>query len=76
MNLTDFLIELASDPKKAAKFTKKPKKVMKKAGLSKEDRKLLLSGDSQAIRDAVDSEKFGDQIVTIIFVSVILDGSK
>jgi hypothetical protein len=76
MTLTDFLIELASSPKLSAKFKKDPKKVMKKAGLSKADRKLLLSGDPQGVRAAVDTEKLGDQIVTIVFISVLLNGGK
>lgn len=76
MNLTDFLIDLASNPKLAKKFKKDPKKVMKKAGLSKADRKLMLSGDPQAVREAIDAEKLGDLIVTIVFVSVVLNGGK
>lgn len=76
MTLTDFLIELASNPKLTKKFKKNPKKVMKKAGVSKEDRKLILSGDPQAVREAIDVEKLGDQIVTIVFVSVLLNGGK
>lgn len=76
MNLTDFLIDLASNPKLAKKFKKDPNKVMKKAGLSKADRKLMLSGDPQAVREAIDAEKLGDLIVTIVFVSVVLNGGK
>jgi len=74
MNLTDFLIELASDPQKAADFKQDPKQVMADAGLSQADQDLLLSGDPVAIRNAVDEEKIGDQIVIIMFVSVLMYG--
>jgi hypothetical protein len=76
MTLTDFLIELANDPQKAADFKKDPKKVMTEAGLSQADQELILSGDPQALRAAVDEEKIGDQIVTIVFVSVMVNGSE
>ncbi|MFZ0547458.1 MAG: hypothetical protein WAM60_18575 [Candidatus Promineifilaceae bacterium] len=75
MTLTDFLIELASDPQKTADFKKGPRAVMTAAGLSQSDQELILSGDPQALRAAVDDEKIGDQIVTIMFVSVLVNGS-
>lgn len=74
MNLTDFLIELASDPQKAAEFKQDPQKVMADAGLSQADQNLILQGDPQAIRNAVDEEQIGDQIVIIMFVSVLMYG--
>ncbi len=74
MNLTDFLIELASDPQKAADFKQDPKRVMADAGLSQADQDLLLAGDPQAIRNAVDEDKIGDQIVIIMVVSVLVYG--
>lgn len=72
MNVTDFLIELAENPKSAAEFKANPSQVMENSGLSAEDQELLLSGDTQAIRHAIDEEKLGDRIVTIVFVSVTL----
>jgi hypothetical protein len=72
MNLTDFLIELAENPNLAADFKANPPEVMTNAGLSGADQELMLSGDPQAVRHAVDSEKLGDRIVTIVFVSVTL----
>jgi hypothetical protein len=72
MNLTDFLIELASDPQKTAAFKIDPKKVMEEAGLSDADMSVLLSGEPEAIRQAVDQEKLGHHIVTIIFISVMI----
>ena len=76
MNLTDFLIELAQNPKLAASFKENPKKVMSDAELSDADQEILLSGDPQAVRDAVDGEKIAGHIVTIVFVSVLLNGGK
>lgn len=74
MTLTDFLIELASDPDLAAQFMDNPQQVMADAALSQADQDLLLSGDPQAIRNAVDEEQIGDQIVIIMFVSVMVYG--
>jgi hypothetical protein len=76
MTLTDFLIDLASDPQKTDEFKKDPKKVMTEAGLSQSDQELLLRGDRDALQAAVDKEKTGDQIVTIVFVSVMVNGSE
>lgn len=74
MNLTDFLIELANDPQKATDFKNDPIKVMTDAGLSQADQDLILAGDPQALRNAVNEEQIGDQIVIIMFVSVIAYG--
>lgn len=76
MNLTDFLIELASDPQKTADFNNDPQQVMADAGLSQADQELILSGDPQALRDAVNEEQIGDQIVIIMFVSVLMYGEE
>lgn len=76
MNLTDFLIELASDPQKTAEFKNDPQKAMTDAGLSQADQDLIMAGDPQAIRSAVDEEKIGDQIVIIMFVSVMTYGDE
>jgi hypothetical protein len=72
MNLTDFLIELAENPNLAAEFKANPNQVMENAGLSEADQEIFLSGDPQAVRHAIDAEKLGDRIVTIVFVSVTL----
>jgi hypothetical protein len=71
--LTDFLLELAQDPEKADAFKENPRQVMADAGLSEEDQELLLSGDPQAIRNAIDEERLGGNYVTIIFMSVVHD---
>lgn len=76
MNLTDFLIELASDPQKTADFKNNPQQTMADAGLSQADQDLILSGDPQALRDAVNEEQIGDQIVIIMFVSVLMYGEE
>jgi len=44
-----FLSGLATDPQKLEKFLKNPDRVMKTAGLTKEDQVLLKSGDQAAI---------------------------
>lgn len=72
-SLTDFLLDLAQDPQKAQAFKEKPKEVMAEAGLSEEDQELLLSGDPQAIKEAIDTEKTGGEYVTVIFISVVFD---
>lgn len=72
-SLTDFLLDLAQDPKKADAFREDPRKVMAEAGLSKEDQELLRRGDPQAIKEAIDTEKTGGEYLTIVFITVVFD---
>jgi hypothetical protein len=52
-DLSDFLIELGSDPARSAQFAADPGGDVALAGLSREERLAVLSGDSQAIRAAL-----------------------
>lgn len=72
-SLTTFLLDLAQDPQKTEAFKQNPKQTMMDAGLSEDDQSLLLSGNPQAIQQAIDTEKLGASLVTIIFISVIFD---
>lgn len=45
------LVRLFGDPALQGKYRKNPRKVAKAAGLSREERELLASGDEAAIRD-------------------------
>jgi hypothetical protein len=49
---------------------------MTDAGLSQADQDLILAGDPQALRNAVDEDKIGDQNVIIMFVSVLVYGDE
>ena len=71
--LTDFLLNLAEDPRQAEAFKANPRQVLEESGLSEEDQKILLSGDPQAIRAAIDSDKLAGKIVTIIFITGMMD---
>ncbi|HSM57358.1 MAG TPA: IniB N-terminal domain-containing protein [Candidatus Sulfomarinibacteraceae bacterium] len=72
-SLTDFLLDLAQDPQKAEAFKENPKEMMAEAGLSDEDQELLLSGDPQAIKEAIDTDKTAGEFVTVVFISVVFD---
>src|SRR5262245_35790329 len=49
-DLTKFLIELSADPAKRREFAADPYAMMKAAGLTAADQKLLMSGDSALVR--------------------------
>jgi len=49
-DLTKFLIALSADPAKRREFAADPYTMMKAAGLTAADQKLLMSGDSALVR--------------------------
>jgi hypothetical protein len=51
--LTNFLIELSSDPGARARFQEEPETAMSAAGLSEEQQAAVLSEDPNRIRDAI-----------------------
>jgi hypothetical protein len=73
ISLTDFLIDLAQDPQKTEAFKENPRQVMSDAGLSKEDQDLLLSGDPQAISEAVDADRVAEEMSALVFITVLHD---
>jgi hypothetical protein len=48
--VTDFLIMLSKDPVKLDAFLDDPEPVLEESGLTREERELLLSGDTERIR--------------------------
>lgn len=46
---------------------------MSDAGLSKEDQELLLSGDPQAISEAVDADRVAEEMSALVFITVLHD---
>ena len=51
--LRDFLVRLATDPECLAQFTADPTAALETAGLSPEERAVVLSRDSDRIREAL-----------------------
>ena len=58
-NLREFLSGLATDPRLLAEFLADPDAAMKKAGLAKDDRKLLRGGDPAAIHARIAGSQGG-----------------
>jgi hypothetical protein len=72
MELSDFLMTLSEDPSKAAALKERPQEVLDEAGLSQEDKDLLLSRDPVAIHRAVRrSAEEQDNGVTIVIVVIV-----
>jgi hypothetical protein len=55
-----YLVQLAQDPALAKAFRENPERAMVEAGLSEEDRDLILSGSALALRTAI-REELGDE---------------
>ena len=53
MELGEFLIDISEDPDKVTALKERPHEVMEEAGLSQEDKDLLLGGDPAALQGAV-----------------------
>lgn len=54
--LTSFMVRLAIDPERFREFVIDPEAAAERAGLSKEDRAVLLSGDQNRIYAALMSD--------------------
>jgi hypothetical protein len=52
-NFTNFIISLSNDPQKLAAFNQDPQSVMDAAGLTSDEKNLLLSRDMRAIRSTL-----------------------
>ena len=61
--LKTFLLDASKDQQLLQQFRLDPQGVTRKAGLSDEDREVLLSGDPERIRKAL-----GDEMKAIIFI--------
>jgi hypothetical protein len=51
--LTDFLVDLATDPARRSRYEQDPRGELDRAGLETEDKEALLSGDSSRVRRAL-----------------------
>jgi hypothetical protein len=51
--LIRFISELSADPRRLAKFRKNPRAAMKRAKLTSEEKKAILSGNPRRIRAAM-----------------------
>ena len=57
--LSNFLIDLASDPSRLASFTANPDGILAAAHLNREERDALLSGDPEELREALAAARKG-----------------
>lgn len=51
--LVRFIFELSTDPRRVAKFRKNPRAAMKRAKLTSEEKRAILSGNARRIRAAI-----------------------
>ena len=57
--LSDFLIDLASDPARLASFAANPEGVLAQSNLEAEERSALLAGDAEGLRMALAAARKG-----------------
>ena len=75
--LSEFLVKLGSDPQTAQQFRAKPLETMTAAGLTDQDKHIILSGNAhniaQALRPSVVKGKDGggDSVTVVVVVVVI-----
>jgi hypothetical protein len=62
-NLTDFLLQLSDAQDLLASFWRDPEDAMEKAGLTKEERELVLSGDLRALRERLQQLEVGADVI-------------
>jgi hypothetical protein len=63
-SLGAYLVQISQDPALARKFRENPERAMAEAGLTEEERDLILSGSANAVRDAI-AEELGDSSVHV-----------
>jgi len=63
-NLTEFLLDLSTDPDRVERFAASPKKEAARARLSNEERIAVFSGDATAIRMRLEADDNGQGIMT------------
>jgi hypothetical protein len=63
---TRYLLELAHDPDRAARFLAQPQVEAEAAGLSADETEALLSGDPARIRAALEDSAVRKDFVTVI----------
>jgi hypothetical protein len=64
-HLSEFLIDMASDPSRAASFAANPGFELDRSPLSAEERDAILSGDAARIRFVLRGEDGGGGVMTI-----------
>ena len=58
-NLSNFLIDVASDPDRMARFSDSPLGDLERAGLTPDERTVVVAGDSAGIRKALGGQAGG-----------------
>jgi hypothetical protein len=73
--VSTFLMKLGEDPHTAQEFRSKPLETMTAAGLSDQEKHLVLSGNAhrlaQALRPSVKTAGGGDTTVVVVVVVVV-----
>ncbi len=59
ISIGQYVVQVSQDPERARAFRENPERAMSAAGLSEEDRDLILSGNTERVRRAI-YEEFGE----------------
>jgi hypothetical protein len=68
VSLRNFFASLATDQNRLDAYKENPDSVMKDAGVSDDDRALVLSGDLSAITAKVESEPGTEMLIVVVVV--------
>jgi hypothetical protein len=66
----DFLIELSEDQKALQRYQRNPDDVLETSGLSERQKEVLRSGDVRRIREAVQAEFPGSDVLFLIGIQI------
>jgi hypothetical protein len=59
VGIAEFLVKVSADPKQLAKFRKNPAAALRKARLTAEERKAILSGSARRLRTTIGFASWG-----------------
>src|SRR5688572_3428033 len=70
--LSDFLIELSNDPAEVQAFVADPDTFLDRSGLAEHDKKIIKSGDIDAIQETIQADETIPPIIKSSAASIIL----
>jgi hypothetical protein len=69
-SLGDYLVLLGEDREALEAYIKNPERAMREAGVSETDRDVILSGNVEEIKKAV-QERLGESAALIVYVPIV-----
>ncbi|MCW0190555.1 MAG: hypothetical protein OJJ55_04575 [Rhodococcus sp.] len=71
-DLKQVLTRLSEEPEYLSRFKSSPEEIMTEAGLSEEDKTILITGDVNRMRAALTDEGAQAFTVTVVIVAVVI----